>query len=598
MPNKIVTRRSLGFARLATGLGQGVLLYLLYLAVEFETWPATEGLVFAPVLVLAWFIPLLLLAGLGNMRPRRLLLWVAAAAVVLAALAIYDITRGAEGVGELASRIMADRVDDRHIWPSYLLVLAAIIGLFVAQSLVAAGASERRILASYPTYFDTAWKTAVQLGLSIAFVGSFWVLLGLGAGLFKLIDIDVFARLIEHRWFAMPATTLAFAAAVHVTDARVGIVRGLRVLIQVLLSWLLPLPTVIVAGFLASLPFTGLAPLWKTRFATALLLATTAALLALINAAYQEGDATHRPAPVLRYAGRLAALMPVPMVAIAAYALGLRVDQHGWSTDRVIGAAILVVAAFYALGYAVAALRPGAWLKGIEIVNVASGFVILAVLLALFSPLADPARLAVASQVARLKDGRIAPDRFDYAYLRFDSARYGRAALDELKAMDGPDAALIRLRVAAVERLKGRWDRGGVAPSAEETAAAISVHPRDRALPESFLAQTWSDLGDMQWMVPACLRNRSDHCDAFLADLDGDGIDEVVLAAQQEPGLAVAFHQNDAGRRQIIGTFQLGCERMQQAFQNGEVQAVVPEWRDLELGEMRLRLTPNPVQCR
>jgi hypothetical protein len=37
---------------------------------------------------------------------------------------------------------------------------------------------------------------------------------------------------------------------------------------------------------------------------------------------------------------------------------------------------------------------------------------------------------------------------------------------------------------------------------------------------------------------------------------------------------------------------------MQQAFQNGEVQAVVPEWRDLELGEMRLRLTPNPVQCR
>jgi hypothetical protein len=598
MPDKIVTLRSLGFARLATGLGQGVLLYLLYLAVESETWPATEGLVFAPVLVLAWFIPLLLLAGLGNMRTRSLLVWIIGAAVVLAALAIYDITRGAEGVGELASRIMADRGDDRHIWPSYLLVAAAIIGLFVAQSLVAAGASERRILATYPAYFDTAWKMAVQLALSIAFVGLFWLLLGLGAGLFELIDIGVFVRLIEHRWFAMPATTLAFAAALHVTDARVAIVRGLRVLVHVLLSWLLPLLTVVVAGFLASLPFTGLAPLWKTRFATALLLVTTAALLALINAAYQEGDATHRPAPVLRHAGRLAALMPVPLVAIAAYALGLRVDQHGWSTDRIMSAAILLVAAFYALGYAVAALRPGAWLKGIEVVNVASGFVILAVLLALFSPLADPARLAVASQLARLRDGRIAPDRFDYAYLRFDGARYGKAALEELKAMDGPDAALIRLRVAAVERLKSRWDRGVVAPSAEETAAAISVHPRDRALPESFLTQNWSDLGETQWMVPACLRNRSDHCDAFLVDLDGDGVDEVVLAAQQESWMAVAFHQNDAGRWQIIGTFQLGCERIQQAFQNGEVQAVAPEWRDLDVAGMRLRLTPSPVQCR
>src|SRR5580658_2770360 len=128
MPDKIVTLRSLGFARLATGLGQGLLLYLLYLAVAFETWPATEGLVFAPVLVLAWFIPLLLLAGLGNMRTRNLLVWIIGAAVVLAALAIYDITRGAEGVGELASRVMADRGDDRHIWPSYLLVAAAIIG--------------------------------------------------------------------------------------------------------------------------------------------------------------------------------------------------------------------------------------------------------------------------------------------------------------------------------------------------------------------------------------------------------------------------------------------------------------------------------------
>jgi Domain of unknown function (DUF4153) len=597
MDEKITTLRSLGAARLGTGLGQGVLLYLLYLAVEFGIWPATQGLVFAPLLMLAWFLPLILLAGLGSMRPRTLLRWIAGAAILLAALAIYDNTRGAEGVGELASRIMADRGDDHHIWPSYVLILSSIIGLFIAHALVAAGDSERRVIAAYPAYFDRAWKMAVQLALSAAFVGLFWMLLALGAGLFKLIDIDVFVALIQRHWFAMPATTVALAAAFHVTDARLGIVRGLRVLVHVLLSWLLPLLTVVVAGFLATLPFTGLAPLWKTRFATALLLLATTALLGLINAAYQEGDAAHRPASLIRHAGRLAALMLVPLVAIAAYALGLRVGQHGWSSDRIITAAILVVVVFYALGYAAAALRRGAWLKGIETVNVASGFVILAVLLALLSPLADPAQLAVASQVARLKDGRIAPDHFDYAYLRFDGARYGRAALEELKAMEGPNAALIRQRVAAVEHLKNRWDTQPAAPDPAGMAAVITVHPSDRVLPESFLAQNWGDQSEVQWLVPLCLRNRSDHCDVFLMDLDGDGVEEVVVLDQQESGRAVVFHQNAAGRWRMVGTFSLDCEQFQQAFQSGEVRVVAPEWHDLEISGIKLRLTPTPAQC-
>ena len=41
-------------------------------------------------------------------------------------------------------------------------------------------------------------------------------------------------------------------------------------------------------------------------------------------------------------------------------------------------------------------------------------------------PLADPARLSVADQVARLKRGKVAPDKFDYAFLQQRSGKAGR----------------------------------------------------------------------------------------------------------------------------------------------------------------------------
>jgi hypothetical protein len=588
MPNTLTMVPRLALGRLATGLAQGAALYLLYRVGESGAWPASQALVFAPLLMIAWFIPLILLVGLGDLRPRAMLAWVAGAAVAVTGLALHDVARGAEGGGEVMSWIMGGR-RDLAIWPSPGLVLAAAAGIFIAQSLIAAGDAERRIVAPYPAYFDAAWTAAVRLALSAVFVALFWLLLLLGAGLFKLIDITFFETLIGHRWFAMPATTLALAVALQVTDARAGVVRGLRVLIHVLLSWLLPLLALVVAGFLASLPFTSLAPLWRTGFATGLLLLTAAALIVLVNAAYEDGDPARRPVPALRHAGSLAALTLVPLVAIAAYALGLRIGQYGWSGERVAAAAALVVAACHALGYAAAALWPGAWLKRIEAVNVAASVVILAVLLALFSPLADPARIAVASQVARLEAGLIPPDQFDYAYLRFDGARYGKAALERLASIEGPNASVIRERVAAAQRMKDRLEPHFEPPTAQEMAASITVHPRGRALPESFLAQDWLAANEL-WYLPHCLLNRSDQCDAFLIDLAGDGTEDIVVVEAGSASDAAAFHES-GGRWRLVGTFTLSCASVRSALNADQFKAVAPQWRDLDVAGTRLHLS-------
>ena len=68
----------------------------------------------------------------------------------------------------------------------------------------------------------------------------------------------------------------------------------------------------------------------------------------------------------------------------------------------------------------------------------------------LFTPLADPARLSVVDQWARLRTGRVAPADFDFAYRRCEGARYGREALQQLATEStGTQAADIRERAEA-----------------------------------------------------------------------------------------------------------------------------------------------------
>jgi hypothetical protein len=60
----------------------------------------------------------------------------------------------------------------------------------------------------------------------------------------------------------------------------------------------------------------------------------------------------------------------LPVVLVGIYALGLRVAQYGWTADRVIAAACLLVALFYAAGYLWAASQYDTWLRPVTTVNV------------------------------------------------------------------------------------------------------------------------------------------------------------------------------------------------------------------------------------
>lgn len=579
-------------ARLAIGLAQGLALWWLYRscadvghvdpAIPYRLsvqWPATIPELFGPLALIFVMVPVLLLAGVGRMRLPTLLIWALGATAFLALLGWH---------GVAAQSIIEHGPHSRPPFLPWPMPLFAATALFIGHHLVLPADMERRWIAAFPTYFDTAWKAGVQLALSIGFTGAFWLLLFLGAALFNVIGLEFLSDLIAEDWFFIPVTTVMFAVAVHLTDVRDGLIRGVRSVVLMLLSWLLLLMTVLAAGFLAALPFTGLDGLWETGSATALVLSAAAALIILINTAYQDGRADNLPPAVLRVTVRVAAVLLTPLIVIAFWGLALRIGQHGLTPDRIIAVACAVIGAAYAAGYGFAALsafwRKGAgWMEPLERTNVWTAALEIGVILALFSPMADPARLSVADQVARLERGAVAPEKFDYRFLRFESGKAGEAALARLTRSTDPVVARSARNTNA---LTGRWTDIDV--GVPDRTPVFEVVPRGAVLPEGFAVPV------PPTDVRARCQGAESACVVSPVDLDGDGSPEILLAN----GFVITLWTRDAeGRWASDGMWDpahcAGGARppvdTRQALRDGEVRPRPPAWPDLEIGDARAR---------
>ena len=560
----------LGPIRLAIGLFQGLALWWLHWTSDGVTgwpWPPET---FLPLLLIFAFVPVLLLAGVGRMRWPTLAAWIAVATALLALMGWHEVAR--------------QSADALHS-PPYIsgpMPLFAVAALFIGHHLVLAADMARRWIAPFPVYFDTVWKAAVQLALSLGFTAAFWVLLFLGAALFRIIGLDFLETLTRQNWFYVPVTTLAFALAVHLTDVRDGLIRGVRTVGLMLLSWLLLVMTVLAAGFVLALPFTGLKGLRDTGSATSLVLAAAAALIVLINAAYQDGRLENRPPLPLRLAVQVASLLLLPLIVIAFLGLALRVGQHGLTPDRIIALACALVGAVFAVGYAWASLqtvlRRGEWMRPLEPATLAGAALAFALIVALFSPLLDPARLSVADQVARLERGAVTPDAFDYAFLGRNSGKVGQAALARLARSDNP-----AIRGRAEAALADRRGRPVPVRLADPASLPVESWPAGTELPASFSGQRARLAEHLRECRPENV------CYARVLDVDGDGSEDVLVA---DRGFVRVFGLTEGQwgltamytAPQCVGVGDLGARFRQSAPE--AAPSVVP---DLVLDGLRLR---------
>lgn len=310
----------------------------------------------------------------------------------------------------------------------------------------------------YPAIHRHAWTNVVLLFAAFLFVLLVWALAWLLAGLFDLAGLHFLTKLLQRDGAFLVLSGGALGAGSGLLRDRDTILSALQRVVITVFAVLAPILAIGFAAFLLSLPFTGLAPLWRTtKSTTPILITCSIVALLLVNAVIADRveDEAHHPA--LRWAARLLAAMVAPFAIIAAVSTGLRIQQYGLTPDRLWALTFTAIACAYALAYLTALVRSrldASWpaLTRAANLRLAEGLCILAVVLS--TPLLSFGALATHDQVARLRSGRTTAAQFDWLGMRFDFGSSGRAALRRLAADRDPG---IRAGAARALAANDRW---------------------------------------------------------------------------------------------------------------------------------------------
>ncbi|MCB5191378.1 DUF4153 domain-containing protein [Methylobacillus arboreus] len=442
----------------------------------------------------------------------------------------------------------------------------------------------------YSLLFSAAWRNLVKLLLAAVFAGLFWALLFLLAGLFKVLNVNFLMGLFTSRIFAYPVTAIAFGIGLSLYAAKEEALVGIYRASLNILGWLLPVVSFILILFLLALPFQGLALLWKTGYATSLMLCLLAWTVFLFNAAWQDASGEQRfPKWLLRFIGVGLLAMPV-YTGLCAYSLALRVAQYGWTIDRIWAALAIMTMAIYALGYAFVVIRRQAiWMAGARQVNIAAALFTVALLILTVTPVLDPARIAVGSQVARLMDGLTPVSDFDFEYLRLQGGRYGNQVLQDLsKNNDHANADLVRQKAEAALRVKYRTfhDKGRGLLTREQLSGHLAPYPHGVELDAEFV-----DLLLEQRNAGSIYLNCSAKkpCPVLSVDLNADGENELVLL----DGYQSRIFSLDNGKWRVAGRLQgqrsnwLTQKDVTGALDQLGFSIKPSQWQDLWIGDMK-----------
>ena len=559
-----------------TGTLQGFVLWWLWHADKFHQWPASQPMVFAALLYAAIAAPLAVywtqaVEGLCGRRRR-------------VAVAVYAL--GYAGLGAYSAWAAEPAPGDIGLHPAN--VLAAIVLGFVSLSLLFGfDVAARRW--RYTRLFQYTWRNGILIVTAVVMMGAVWTVLYAGAALMGLIRVKWVMELIQEPVFGFPVTALVAAGAFALGLARTAMTEAIRRFWLSMSSWLLLLILFFGVMWVLWVPFTGLEALFSTKHAAFMMLWFSALAVKFANCAYQDGEIVWPYPHWLSLATQAAWLSLLPVVAIAWWALGLRVAQHGWSEDRLWAALVATVALIYAVGYALSWLRRGRWMAAIPGTNIVAALVLCGGLLAFVSPVANIQRLAVSMHISRVATagGSVEPD---WVYLRWNSGRFGRAALQALAAGTGVPAGKPWAKQAAEMLAKtGRYTDAPQVHSAAQVAAKFVIYPAGKTLPATFVQYAQDDKND--WTLKNCLR-AAGQCTLWLGDLNGDGQDEIVLFEDvspniRAPGTLFTLAQN---RWRSVG--MIHSQGGEQAFAPAlleSAQTAPSEWRDLNIGGKRFR---------
>ena len=561
--------RTTRWGMIFVGLLQGTLCYLLmtYLAPHNDGWlfygmPATIAITSALLLTVVSF------------KQRALWYWMALIFIVVLAMSVW----------------LKWQVEDSDKWRQHevfmfygwrLLLMAMLALPWIQYSLHVS-----REQARYPHFYRQLWLNALTLLIVFVANGLFWLVLLLWSEMFKLVGIPFFSTLFfDTDWFGYVAFGLITALAVVLARTQSRLVTAVQKLLTFIATGLLPLVALLALMFILTLPFTGLEAI-SQRVSAAGLMSTLTLLLLLLMAIVREPQKEALPYPgALRYLIKCSLIVAPIYMLIAGWSLWVRIQQYGWTPERVYGVLVVVVLLVWSFGYLASILRRGRnplELQGPVILGVS--LLALGLLVLLSSPVIDAWRISVNSHMGLYHSGKIKPDQVSL-YMLEHSGKPGRAALEALQKDVAFNQDSKRRRDLS-SLLQGRRD-----PVKELTAtqlvSKVVMAPGSQKPDDAF----WAFVKTQGYRITSCAEQNA--CVLVSQDLNADGHPEQVLYAFGDGESLVFGMQKNKWDLLAVATLPEGFtkDKLLQAVANQQLGSTPRIWRDITIDGKRLPMT-------
>lgn len=558
------TRRGMIFI----GLIQGVMCYLLmtYLVPQNGNWlfygmPATIALSSA------------LLFTVVSFKQRVLWYWMALICVVVLAMGAW-LKWHVEGSDKWA-------LGEVLFAFGWRLILMAMLALPWIQYQLHAAREQPR----YPHFYSQLWLNTLTLLIVFISNGLFWLVLLLWSEMFKLVGITFFRTLFfESDWFVYVALGLITAFAVILARTQSRLVAAVQKLLTLIATGLLPLVALLALMFMLTLPFTGLEAI-SQRVSAAGLMSTLTLLLLLLMAIVREPQKEALPYPgALRCLIKCSLVVAPIYMLIAGWALWVRIQQYGWTPERLYGVLVVAVLLVWSFGYLVSVLLrgrnpleiQGKVIRGVSLLG-------LGLLILLMSPVLDVWRISVNSQMGLYYSGKIKPEQVSL-YMLARSGKPGHAALEALQKDEAFNKDSKRRRDLNFI-LQGERDSIEKL-TAKQLALKVLIAPGSKMPDDAF----WAFMKEQSYRISSCVEQ--DACVLVDQDLNADGKPEQVLYAFGDGEGLVSGRQEN--KWASIASAQLpegfNKEKLLQAVANHQLDSAPRSWRDITIDGTRLRM--------
>lgn len=562
------------FTLAAVGLVQGVVFWIV-----IKFWPETTHAV-AVVVALLFFVSIcgliIQLAWTGYNKQRV----IAVAAVIAGLLALISLwvwwqipAKGASFAG-----------DD---YRQFTLIPACIIALYILLPFIQIFQLDGRLTFPYTALFRHSWNNFYIIVIGLLFAGIFWGLIGLWAGLFSMIGIALFKDIFFSTPFISITLPAMFGYGIALGKDNEKIINTLLRISFAVYRTLTPLLAFIALLFLVVLPFTGLQPLWNTKFASPLLLTLLALIILFVNAVFQDGE-TDVPYPKWVRYGIDGMLLAMPVFSgICLYSVYLRIDQYGLMPDRFYVIIFALITGLYGIGYSFAALKQSnVWIGLIRPINIGISLFVASIALLIHTSALGPLSWSAKNQYERLLQGRADAKDFDYGALRFKLGHVGSAKLNDLAKLNShPQAEIIRSKVDMVNRASSYYDFQNSA-SPVFTVEQLNVFTPSGRLPDGLIETIASEF---KYMIGDCMKEKK--CAVISMNLDNDSQDEYLFVPPGKYHLIYLYDQdkNQMWHREGSYEFKSGSmpdrARIIEAIRKSKVKAIEAEYKDFKIGE-------------